>query len=58
MAAWRALTPEQRQAYADAVNILKFQLHGMNLFVTCHMRHDWRDADEAARLTGLHLEHP
>ena len=58
MNGWKSLSPQAQKNYQDAANILKFQLLGHNLYITCYMRDDWRDTDNAARLTGLDLPHP
>jgi len=58
MAGWKSLDRQAQLNYQLAAQILKFQLLGHNLYITCHMRNDWRDTDNASELTGLYLPHP
>ena len=57
-AGWRALTQAQRDDYEQATLQLHIRMTGYNLWQHCAILGAWRDASEAARLTGLPLYIP
>jgi len=55
---WWTLTAVDHSNYETAVVKLSIPFTGYNMFLSGHMRGNWKDVDQMAALTGLSLPHP